>query len=403
MEIGGKPLMNRKKTLLLVSLVGLAILAAGCVGGPAEEEVEVGPVATLPGGEAAPTFSADVLNIGWQTWYTPTWAGGVIVPARGFDREYLPGVDVRYFSGLQGTVLINNMLAGKTDIAYMGEMPAVVGGTKGEKGAIVKIAQCGWDDMVCMNIQAVKGRGIKTVKDLEGKRISVAKGACSHYFLEAALANNNVKATVLDQSIEVGLANIRAGKVDAWAPWEPGASQLLSQGITEVVTRGKEEGIPHNCDIVAASEFVNAHPDVVVGWLKAEMAAKDWIAKNPDAAAELIQERIGIVPLDVVKLSMKSWILDTVPSKINTEHDITAAKFLLGIKKIARLPDFDANSPTYYFRYEFAEQAAKELAAEGIKGRQGTTPQFKDKGKFWTLTPEYKAPDPNTFPPVYPD
>ncbi len=374
-------------------IVGLVLLV-GCVGQTTP------PVTTGPPPPSA-ELDAKTLNIGWQTWYLPTYAGGVIVPALGLDKKYLPGVEVSYFSGLQGTVLINNIVAGKTDIAYMGEMPSNLGGSRDDID-IRFIAMCGWDDMMCMQIQVLKDSPIQTVKDLEGKRIGVPKGSCSHYFLEEVLAKNGVKATVLDQSIEVSRAFARAGKIEAWAPWEPGASQLLSEGVTRLLVRGRDVGIPHNCVIVAKQDYLQKHPKATVAWLKAEMAAKDFIYKNPDEAAKIIADQIGIVPLDVVKMSMKSWILDTVPPKIMIEHQKKAGTFLFNQKFIIRTPFYDPSHPKAYFQLQYAEQAAKELEGTGIKGQIGDTPHFKELPKNWNLIPEYKAPPNDKFPPQYP-
>lgn len=385
-----------KRSMAFLFIVGLVVLA-GCIGTPPTTT----PTPTGVGIETPPPMDAKTLNVGWQTWYTPTWAGGVIVPARHLDKQYLPGVDVTYFSGLQGTVLINNMIAGKTDFAYMGDMPSNVGGSK-DNADIRAVALCGWDDEMCMQIHVPKDSDIKTVKDLEGKRISVPKGACSHYFLEETLAKNGVKATVLDQSIEVGLANIRAGKVDAWAPWEPGASQMINLGVTRLLTRGRDQGVPHTCYIVANQDYLQKHPKATVAWLKAEMAAKDFIYKNPDDAAKIIADQIGIVPLDVVKMSMKSWILDTVPPKIAIEHQKKAGQFLFDQKFITRTPFYDEKNPKYYFQLDYVNQAAKELEGTGIKGQIGDTPHFKELPKNWNLLPEYKAPPNDKFPPQYP-
>lgn len=385
-----------KSLMAFVFIVGLVVLA-GCVGTTAPPPTTTPGQTPVPGAE----LDAKTLVIGYQTWYTPTWAGGVVVAARGLDKKYLPGVDVTYFSGLQGTVLVNNMIAGKNDFGYMGDMPSNVAGSK-DVADIRAIGLCGWDDELCMQLHVAKDSPYKTVKDLDGKRISVPKGSCAHYFLEETLKKNAVTATVLDQSIEVGLANMRAGKVDAWVPWEPGASQLLAQGVTRLLTRGKDQGVPHTCYIVATQDYLQKHPKTTVAWLKAEMAAKDWMYKNPDEAAEVIAREIGIVPVDVVKMAMKSWVLDTIPPKIAIEHQKKAGQFLFEQKFITRTPFYDPSNPKAYFQLQYAEQAAKELASEGIKGQIGDTLHYKTLPKNWDLLPEYKVPPNDKFPPQYP-
>src|ERR1700730_13833580 len=90
---------------------------------------------------AQPGFSEEVkdygkpgspveLVVGYQPYYTESWSG-VIMRNKKFYEKYLPqGSKVEFQIGLQGAIIVNNMLAGKQHIGYMGDMPSIVSTTK---------------------------------------------------------------------------------------------------------------------------------------------------------------------------------------------------------------------------------------------------------------------------------
>src|SRR6187402_2697304 len=68
----------------------------------------------------------------YQPYYTQSWSG-VIMRGKKFYEKYLPkGSKVEFQIGLQGAIIVNNMLAGKQHIGYMGDMPSIVSTTKQE-------------------------------------------------------------------------------------------------------------------------------------------------------------------------------------------------------------------------------------------------------------------------------
>ena len=67
--------------------------------------------------------------VGYQPYYTQSWSG-VVMRGKKFYEKYLPkGSNVEFQIGLQGAIIVNNMLAGKQHIGYMGDMPSIVSTT----------------------------------------------------------------------------------------------------------------------------------------------------------------------------------------------------------------------------------------------------------------------------------
>ena len=106
---------------------------------------------------AMPAFAADIdygkpgtpvkLVVGYQPYYTQAWSG-VVMRGKKFYEKYLPkGSDVEFQIGLQGAIIVNNMLAGKQNIGYYGDMPGIVSTTKTEVADIRLVGVLGlaWD------------------------------------------------------------------------------------------------------------------------------------------------------------------------------------------------------------------------------------------------------------------
>src|ERR1700710_524475 len=103
-------------------------------GGFAAVLAVIGGVWTGPGKAADQDYGKPgtpvSLVVGYQPYYTEAWSGAVI-NGLSLWRKYLPaGSDVQFRAGLQGSIIVNQMLAGKASIGYLGDMPAIVGATK---------------------------------------------------------------------------------------------------------------------------------------------------------------------------------------------------------------------------------------------------------------------------------
>src|SRR5262245_8975479 len=87
-----------------------------------------------------PAHGAMKLTVGYQPWYAQTTTAIII---RGLElwKKYLPpDVEVEIQASLQGPVIINNMLADKVQIGYLGDMPAIVSTTKNDIADIRMVA-----------------------------------------------------------------------------------------------------------------------------------------------------------------------------------------------------------------------------------------------------------------------
>src|ERR1700752_906091 len=75
--------------------------------------------------EAAPISTEKVtITLGYPL-LAPTWGSTIVTGAR-LGKKYLPNVEVNRVDFMSGMPVVNNMVAGKIDIGYFADMPAIV-------------------------------------------------------------------------------------------------------------------------------------------------------------------------------------------------------------------------------------------------------------------------------------
>lgn len=234
------------------------------------------------------------LVVGYQPYYSEAWSGAVI-NGLGLWKKYLPpGSTVEFDIGLQGSIIVNAMLAGKESIGYMGDMPAIVGATKRSVADLRIVANIGLGYDQC-NVFLTRNDAPKfdnaaaSVAWFNGKTVAGPKGSCADRFAQAVFTKKSVApASYLNQSIEVITSGFRAGKIDAAVVWEPTASRLVTEGLARRVSTGNDFSEHDGAFIDIRADLIKQRPDVVKGWLNAELDAELYLS-DPAHAADVVR------------------------------------------------------------------------------------------------------------------
>jgi NitT/TauT family transport system substrate-binding protein len=234
------------------------------------------------------------LVVGYQPYYTQAWSG-VVMRGKKFYEKYLPkGSNVEFQIGLQGAIIVNNMLAGKQHIGYMGDMPSIVSTTKTEVADVRLVANLGLGFDQC-NIFLARNDAPQfadanaALRWLDGKTVAVPKGSCTDRYAQATFRKMKITPKeYLNQNIEVITSNFRAGKLDAAVIWEPTASRLVQEGLARRIASGASVQENDGGFLAMRADLIKARPDVVKAWLQAELDAQLFIA-DPKNAAEVIK------------------------------------------------------------------------------------------------------------------
>ena len=234
------------------------------------------------------------LVVGYQPYYTQSWSG-VVMRGKKFYEKYLPkGSEVEFQVGLQGAIIVNNMLAGKQYIDYMGDMPSIVSTTKQDVADVRLVAALGIAFDQC-NIFLARNDAPKfkdateALKWLDGKTVAVPKGSCTDRYAQATFKKLNITPKeYLNQNIEVITSNFRAGKLDAAVIWEPTASRLVQEGLARRIASGASVQENDGGFLAMREDLIKQRPDVVKAWLEAELDAQLFLG-DPKNSAEVIK------------------------------------------------------------------------------------------------------------------
>ncbi len=271
-------------------LVAALLVAPGCISASGVGNSNSGGAA---GSSSVGTQGKPInLSIGYQPYYTQSWSG-VAMRGKEFWRKHLPqGSTVTFQVGLQGAVIVNQLVAGKQQIGYMGDMPSLVATSKRSTRDLRIVATLGVARDQCNVVLAKKkspdfSSPQDAIKWMGGKTVATPTGSCTDRFTQAVFKEFSVKPSAyLNQSIEVISSNFQNDRIDGATVWEPVASRLVNQGLAKRVATGAAFDEKDAGFLVMSKELIDKRPDAVAAYLRAELEAQQWVA-DPANAMEL--------------------------------------------------------------------------------------------------------------------
>ena len=184
-----------------------------------------------------------------------------------------------------GPSLIEALLAGEIDVAYVGPGPALNAQARTHGQGIRVIAGAADNGVL---IVAREGSGIKSLEDLKGKKIATPQHgntqdlAARHYLKDVLHQADLSNVIPISNSEQSGMMS--RGQIDAsWAP-EPWGSFLVAQSGAQVI--GQEKDLWPNQDftltvVITTPDFLAAHPEVVEAFLRVHRAWTKRLQEQP--------------------------------------------------------------------------------------------------------------------------
>jgi sulfonate transport system substrate-binding protein len=238
------------------------------------------------------------LTVGYQPYYTEAWSA-VVMKAKEFWKTHLPaGSEVKFEPGLQGGVIVGQMIAGQEQIGYMGDMPAIIASSKPEVADIRIVAVAGTSQQQC-NIFLVRKDAPEfkspqeALKWFDGKVVASPQGSCTDRFARTVFQKLNIKPSkYFNQAGDAIAENLKSGKLDAAVLWEPIPAKFIADGVARRVASGVDFGESDSGFIVMRQDLIAARPDIQKAWLEAELDAQLFLAdpKNANEIAAMAEK-----------------------------------------------------------------------------------------------------------------
>jgi taurine transport system substrate-binding protein len=290
-------------------------------------------------------------------------SSNLIVKDQAWLEEALPDYDIEWTKFDSGASINTAFVAGAVDLAAIGSSPVA----RGLSAPLNIPYEVTWILDVAGDNEALvarDGTGISDVADLAGKKVATPFASTAHYSLLAALDRAGVDTstvTLLDLQPQDIISAWSRGDIDAAYTWLPSLAELQQTGQVLVTSRELAGDGKPTLDLgVAASDFIDAHPDAISAWRTVQARALRLIAEDPDAAAEAVGRQLGISPEDAAGQLSQGVFLDPAdeasdewlgtPGKPgNLAANLQdAGKFLVGQNQIPEAPSLEVFQDALY-------------------------------------------------------
>jgi sulfonate transport system substrate-binding protein len=255
-HVGRRPLLAAMAAVALTAVAGCAASTPAAT--PAANK------ATVPATVPAKALSGLTLKVGDQK------AGLQALLKAAGELDNLP-YKIAWSTFAAGPPLLEAINAGAVDVGGVGNTPPIFSAAAGGKIAIVSASR---DSAAGDALLVPRGSTVRTVADLKGKRVGVATGSSAHGNLllqltKAGMTPSDVKTTFL--APPDAYAALAAGRIDAWAVWDPYTAQAQQELGARVLATGK--GLANGLGFQVASRAALADA-------KRNSAIKDLVART---------------------------------------------------------------------------------------------------------------------------
>jgi NitT/TauT family transport system substrate-binding protein len=245
------------------------------------------------------------LKIAYSDW--PGWVAWDIGVQKGWFKAEGVAVDFVWFEYVPS---MDAFAAGKVDAVAMTNGDALVTGATGAKSVAILL-----NDYSNGNDMIVAKPGIKTVKDLKGKKIGVEVGFVDHLLLLKALQSAGLKesdVTLVNTPTDQTPQALGSGSVDAIAAWQPNSGQALKAlpGSKAIYSSADAPGLIYDVLAVSPSSLAARRAEwkkVVKVWFKIADYVND--PKNKAEVSKIMGARVGLSGAEYAKLLKGTFIL----------------------------------------------------------------------------------------------
>ncbi|OPH59983.1 hypothetical protein BC351_18865 [Paenibacillus ferrarius] len=278
-----------------------------------------------------------VVNIGVQHAVAPLV---LAQQKKWFEEEFAKhNAKVNWLEVQGGPPQFDAILTNRLDLAVTGNTPVITAQMADIPFKEIAVGSTGSKNNALL---VQKGSAIKSVEQLKGKKIAVAKATSGYDMLFRLIDKAGLKPGDI-QTIQLTADDAKAafisGSVDAWAIGEPYLSTSVVNDGATVLADGSNINYISPAFHVARTKFAEEHPELVTAYLKVLEKTLQWQNQNFDEAVKIYSEGTKL-NADVVKSVIKNVSFATLPvSDDFVKGQQELAQFLLNEKAINKLVD----------------------------------------------------------------
>src|SRR5580700_2141244 len=251
------------------------------------------------------------LRIGYSDW--PGWVAWQIAIDKGWLRD--AGLDVK-FDWFDYSASMEAFAAGKIDGDCLTNGDALVMGAGGARNVIIMIT-----DYSNGNDMIVARPGIKTLKDLKGKKIGIETGLVDHLLLLDGLKKQGMTqddVTLVNSKTNETPQVLASGQVDAIGAWQPNSGMAMKAvpGARPVYTSAQAPGLIYDVLMVSPASLAahrGEYVKLIALWDRVVKYIND--PATQEDAVGIMAARVGLTPAQYRPLLGGTHLLDIAEAK----------------------------------------------------------------------------------------
>jgi NitT/TauT family transport system substrate-binding protein len=223
--------------------------------------------------------NADELTVGFVV--DPSWAQIPVAASTAlFDKH---GVKVKVVNFSSGVEALQAAAAGQVDITTAADVPTAAALTRTPTLRIVADGSR-WEGS---RIVARRSAGITTIADLAGKSIGTPLGTSAAYYISNALAQNNIKAQLVQVSPSAMVTAATQRNVDAVSIFQPYQAQTIQALDTDAVELSGGSYHQHSL-FLATQQAIAGKGPAMTGFFAALTDAGSALSHQDNAAIDAV-------------------------------------------------------------------------------------------------------------------
>jgi NitT/TauT family transport system substrate-binding protein len=255
--------------------------------------------------------AAEPLKIAYSDW--PGFVAWQVAIDKGWFKE--AGLNVQ-FEWFDYGASMDAYTAGKVDAVFVTNGDALVVGSGGAKNTMILIT-----DYSNGNDMIIGKPGVKSIKDLKGKKVGTEVGIVDHLLLLDALEKSGMKEsdiTIVNTKINDTPQALASGDLAAIGVFEPSASQALKlvAGSKPIYTSAQSPGLIYDVLTVNPASLSNHKADwakLTAIWGKVVAYIND--PKTQPDAVKIMSARDGLTPQEYIKFLKGTRLLNVAEGK----------------------------------------------------------------------------------------
>ena len=200
-----------------------------------------------------------------------------------FDEELnKAGYELQLVTFPDGGPAINEAYAsGEIDLAVYGDLPASVCYSSGIDIKVIGSSNA----QVNTGVIAHKDSGIKSIKDLEGKKVIVGNGTIYHEYWQHLVEAYDIDESKVEvvNAVSDGQTIFTSGDADAWITFYYNALYYEKQGFgTTIENTTDHPEMASQSVVTGKTDYLKENPEAAKAFLKALKRSQEYAVEHPD-------------------------------------------------------------------------------------------------------------------------